>query len=117
MTTIHLTEAKCEACEGGVPPLAPDVAAELRTQTPDWQIDAAGKVLYREYTLRSFAEALALLNQAGAVAEAEGHHPNLHLTDYKHLRIELTTHAIGGLSQNDFIVAAKLDAAVDQSGE
>ena len=109
MSTIHLTEQKCEACEGGVSPLTREEAEELRVQTPAWQINEAGTVLYREYTLKNFAEALARINTAGEVAESEGHHPDLHLTDYKHVRIELTTHAIGGLSTNDFIVAAKLD--------
>ena len=114
MTTIHLTKQTCEACEGGVPPLTRTEAAELQTQTPEWQIDETGKVLYRAYTLANFCDALALVNLAGEIAEAEGHHPDLHLTDYKQVRIELTTHAIDGLSQNDFIVAAKLDAAREE---
>lgn len=111
MTNIHLTEQKCEACEGGVAPFTISEAAELLPQVPEWQIDETGKMLYRSYTCADFAAALALVNRAGEVAESEGHHPDIHLTNYKHVLIELTTHAIEGLSQNDFIVAAKIDAA------
>lgn len=110
MTNIHLTSQKCEACEGGVSPLSRPEAEALQAQTPEWYMNDDATLLYRAYECSNFAEALALLNRAGEIAEAEGHHPDLHLTDYKHVRIELTTHAIGGLSQNDFIVAAKLDA-------
>ena len=109
MTELHLTEQKCEACEGGVAPLTLAEAETLRAQTPDWHLSEDGTMLYREYVCANFVAALELLNLAGAIAEQEGHHPDLHLTSYKHVRIELTTHAIGGLSRNDFIVAAKLD--------
>lgn len=115
MTNIHLTEQKCEACEGGVPPLTRDEAEELLPQVPDWQLNDAGDLLSRAYECANFAEALALVNRAGEIAEAEGHHPDMHLTNYKYVLIELTTHAIGGLSKNDFIVAAKLDASNDAS--
>jgi 4a-hydroxytetrahydrobiopterin dehydratase len=81
----------------------------LRPQVPDWEVSPDALLLSREYQCRDFAEALAFLEQVGALSEAEGHHPDLHLTAYRHLRIELSTHAIGGLSQNDFILAAKID--------
>jgi len=110
MTNIHLTEQKCEACEGGVPPLTQAEATALLAQVPEWQLNEAVDKLYRTYRCGDFVTALDWLNVVGAIAEAEGHHPDLHLTNYNQVRIELTTHAIGGLSQNDFIVAAKLDA-------
>ena len=110
MTHIHLTNQKCEACEGGVSPLSRSEAEELLIQTPDWQLNDTATVLYRAYVCTNFVAAVALIHQVADIAEAEGHHPDIHLTNYKHLRIELTTHAINGLSKNDFIVAAKLDA-------
>ena len=66
-------------------------------------------MISRKITCKHFVEAMKLVNQVADVAEAEQHHPDLHLTGYRHLRIDLTTHAIGGLSENDFIVAAKID--------
>ena len=68
-------------------------------------------MISRKWALKNFIEALALVNKAGEIAEEDQHHPDLHLTGYRNLRIDLTTHAIGGLSENDFILAAKLDAA------
>jgi len=106
---IILTEHKCEACEGGIPPLTPAEVAELLTQTPHWTVSSDNKVLHRQYTFSNFREALAFINQVGELAETEGHHPDIHLTNYKHVTINLTTHATGGLSRNDFIVATKID--------
>lgn len=110
MVTLHLTEQKCVACEGGVPPLSALEAAALLPEVPGWELDAASTQLSRTYTWKNFAEALAFVNQVGAVAESEGHHPDIHLVNFKQVQIVLTTHAIAGLSQNDFIVAAKIDA-------
>ena len=64
----------------------------------------------REWRLKDFQECLALVNAIGRIAEQEQHHPDLHLTDYKRLRVELSTHAIHALSKNDFVLAAKIDA-------
>ena len=109
MTNIHLTQQKCVACEGGVSPLTITEAEALLVQIPDWHLTEDGTVLYRDYQCANFMSAVTFLNQVGEIAEQEGHHPDLHLTNYKHVRIALTTHAISGLSQNDFIVAAKID--------
>lgn len=107
---IHLTQQKCVACEGGMPPLTRDEAAILLRQVPQWQISDDGKWISRSYDFTDFKEALAFIDRVGALAESEGHHPDLHLTGFRHVRVELSTHAIGGLSQNDFILAAKIDA-------
>ncbi len=109
MVTLHLSEKRCVACEGGVPPLSPEQLRVLLPQVPGWEVSADGTLLSRDYVCRDFAEALAFLEQVGALSEAEGHHPDLHLTGYRHLRIELYTHAIGGLSENDLILAAKIN--------
>ncbi len=108
---IHLSDQKCVACEGGVPPLTREEAEALLTEVPGWVLDAEAKHLARDYKFKNFAEALAFVNRVGAIAESEGHHPDIHLTNWNRVRIDLWTHAIGGLSQNDFIVAAKIDAA------
>lgn len=80
-------------------------------ELPTWRLE--GKRLVREWRLDDFQACLALANAIGALAETEGHHPDLHLTDHKRLRVELSTHAIHDLSRNDFVLAAKIDALPD----
>ena len=107
---MDLTEQKCVACEGGTIPLNTIEATLLLKQVPQWKLSDDGKWISQSYTFKNFVEALAFINHVGALAEEEGHHPDLHLTDFKQVRIELSTHAIDGLSNNDFILAAKIDA-------
>ena len=104
-----LRQAKCVPCEGGVPSIEGEQAAQYLSATPDWNLDETGKMISRKQTCNNFVEAVEILNRVAEVAESEQHHPDLHLTGYRNLRIDLTTHAIGGLSENDFIVAAKID--------
>ena len=104
-----LTSKHCVPCEGGMPALTDAEIGPLLSQLDGWAV-VGGKRLVKTYRFPDFARALAFVNQAGAIAEAEGHHPDLHLTWGK-VAVELTTHAIGGLSENDFILAARLDAA------
>jgi len=104
-----LTSKHCVPCEGGIPALTADEIAVLMPQLDGWAVEG-DKKLTRTYTFPDFVQALAFVNRAGAVAEEEGHHPDLFLTWGK-VGVELTTHAIGGLSENDFILAAKLDGA------
>lgn len=106
---MNLTEQKCEACEGGVIPLNMTEAEILLKQTPGWEVAADAKHISRAYVFKNFVEALAFADKVGELAESEGHHPDLHLTNYKHLEIVLSTHAIKGLSNNDFILAAKIN--------
>ena len=75
-----------------------------------WELVEGGKLIRRKYKFKDFVSAMGFLQKVGDVAEAEGHHPDLHLTGYRFAAIELTTHAIGGLSENDFVLAAKIDA-------
>lgn len=74
-----------------------------------WKISSNGKIIYREYSLKNFMSAVRLINQIAQIAEAENHHPDLHLVSYRNLRVELSTHALKGLTENDFILAAKID--------
>jgi 4a-hydroxytetrahydrobiopterin dehydratase len=76
---------------------------------PDWKLSDDGKSISRKWQLKNFVQAVKLIQQAADIAEDEQHHPDLHLTGYRNLEIVLTTHAIDGLSENDFIVAAKID--------
>jgi 4a-hydroxytetrahydrobiopterin dehydratase len=111
MTTqaSDLTKKHCKPCESGVPRLQADEIKSLARAVPKWRVNRAGTVLRREGKVEDFAAALAFFQRVGQVAAAQGHHPDLHLTGYRNMAIELSTHAIGGLSENDFILAAKID--------
>ena len=105
---MDLTQKVCVACEGNVPPLNKIEADVLLKHIPGWAADDAGKFLSREFKFKDFAEALAFTNAIGAIAESEGHHPDLEL-GWGRVHVLLTTHAIKGLSENDFIVASKIN--------
>jgi 4a-hydroxytetrahydrobiopterin dehydratase len=107
--TTELSTRKCRPCGSGVPSLTASQIAELSKQVPQWQISPDGVRLRREWRVQDFATALDFFNRIGAIADAEDHHPDLHLTGYRNVAIELWTHAVGGLSENDFILAAKID--------
>jgi 4a-hydroxytetrahydrobiopterin dehydratase len=111
-TPAELRQKKCLPCEGGVPTIEPDAAADYVKATPDWTLSDDSKLISRKIGCKNFVEALQSINKIGEIAESEGHHPDLHLTGYRNLRVDLTTHAVGGLSENDFIVAAKIDEAL-----
>ena len=104
---MDLTKKKCVACEGGMPPLSRVEADALLREVPEWLLAADTKKISREFKFSDFKSALAFVNRVGEVAEAEGHHPDIFLA-YGRVRIELWTHAVCGLSENDFIVAAKI---------
>ena len=105
----ELAARHCAACEGGVAPLAGDDLKQHLQAVPGWKLTADGKRIRREWGVQDFAAGLDFFNRVGEIAEAEDHHPDLHLTNYRNVAIELWTHAIGGLSENDFILAAKID--------
>lgn len=109
MNRADLVQKHCQPCEGGVAALNSDQAQALLTALPQWKLAPDGKSIRRDWRLKDFAAGLHLCNEAGRIAEAEGHHPDLHLTGYRNVAIVLTTHAIDGLSENDFILAAKID--------
>lgn len=104
-----LTRQKCVPCEGGVPPLSTHEVAELLKSLPEWRTSQGDRRIRREWKVKNFMAAIDFFNKVAALAEDEGHHPDLHLEGYRNVAIELWTHAIGGLSQNDFILAAKID--------
>ena len=104
-----LSQRKCVPCEGGIPPLDAEKVKAYLKGLPDWKLSPDGKSICADYVMKDFMSAVELINAAARVAESEDHHPDMHLTGYRKLAIELSTHAIGGLSENDFILAAKID--------
>jgi len=105
---MNLAQKKCIACEGGMPPLSRAEAEVLMREIPLWQLASDAKSITRHFSFPHFAAALAFVNMIGALAETEGHHPDVSF-GWGYADIVLTTHAVGGLSENDFISAAKID--------
>jgi 4a-hydroxytetrahydrobiopterin dehydratase len=112
---MNLSKKSCTPCRGGIPPLTGEPLTELQGQLdPNWRVINEHH-LEKEYLFKNFQEALAFVNKIGEIAEQEGHHPDIHLS-YGKVKIQLWTHKIDGLSENDFIVAAKCDL-IPQSGQ
>jgi 4a-hydroxytetrahydrobiopterin dehydratase len=109
MTATELTQRRCRACEGGVPAISSGEVRENLQAVPQWRLTEDGKRIRREWRVKDFTTALDFFARVGQVAETEDHHPDLHLTGYRNVVIELSTHAVGGLTENDFILAAKID--------
>lgn len=106
--TCDLTKKSCVPCKGGVPPLKGETLATLFNQLKKgWQV-VDEHHLEKTYLFRDFKEALAFTNKVGELAEREGHHPDIYLA-YGKVKISLWTHKIDGLSESDFILAAKCD--------
>lgn len=105
----QLVAAKCKPCEGGVTPYSAAEAEEQLRQLYGWRISADGKRIVKQWTMKHFMAAMNFFNHVAALAELDGHHPDLHLEGYRQVRIEIWTHAINGLSENDFVLAAKID--------
>lgn len=103
----ELRSKKCQPCEGNVAPLSVEEARGLCDQVDGWKLE--GGHIKRDWLVKDFMEAIDFVNKVAHIAETEDHHPDVHLTGYRNVTIELTTHAINGLSENDFILAAKID--------
>ena len=107
---MDLTQKHCIPCEGGTPPLADEKEEELHQQISDWLILRDGTHrLRKQFKFKDFKQALAFVNQVAEVAEVEGHHPDIYVY-YNKVQLDLFTHAVGGLSENDFIMAAKVNS-------
>jgi 4a-hydroxytetrahydrobiopterin dehydratase len=109
MSAHRLADRKCEACTEQTPRLESPRIAELLAEVPGWQVTADGHRLSRSWRVRDFLTGLDFFRRIGEVAEAEDHHPDLHLVGYRNLTVELWTHVAGGLTENDFILAAKIN--------
>lgn len=112
----ELARQHCVACRAGEPALTEAELAQRLAQLPEWRVESVGGIprLTRTFKFPDFAAALAFTNAVGALAEAEGHHPAL-LTEWGRVTVSWWTHAIGGLHQNDVVMAAKTDEAYPQS--
>jgi 4a-hydroxytetrahydrobiopterin dehydratase len=103
----ELAEKTCIPCRGGVPPLTADQIAPLQAQLKDWEV-VKNHHLEREFLFPDFKSALAFVNKVGAIAEEQGHHPDIYLAWGK-ARVTIWTHKIDGLTESDFILAAKIE--------
>ena len=102
-----LARKKCKPCEGGVAPLTPEQVRPMLKGLDGWALD--GKAIAKTFHFKNYHETMAFVNASAWVSHREDHHPDL-LVGYNQCRVSYWTHAIGGLSENDFIFAAKLDA-------
>ncbi len=104
-----LAARKCKPCEGGTPPLSAPEAGELLTQiSTAWVLTDDARAIRREFSFRDFYRTMSFVNALAHVANIEDHHPDLEV-GYNYCRVVFTTHAVRGLSENDFVCAAKLD--------
>lgn len=110
MTVCNLTDKHCKPCEGGVDPLTADQAASLLGDLhDDWALNADNNEISRTYRFKNYYQTMAFVNALAWIAHAEDHHPDLEV-GYNRCHVRYSTHAIGGLSENDYICAAKIDA-------
>lgn len=108
-----LKKGHCVPCERGTAPLTETEETNYHDATPLWELQRdTVHQLTREFAFKNFSGAVKFINSVAEIAEAEGHHPDIYLHNYKNVRVDLSTHAIHGLSTNDFILAAKIDELV-----
>ena len=105
----ELVGKKCKPCEGGVEPCTLPEAEEQLGELSGWYLTREGQRIRKDWTVQHFMAGMDFFHRVAEVAEDDGHHPDLHIEGYRNVSIELWTHAIGGLSENDFILAAKID--------
>ncbi|WP_422925393.1 4a-hydroxytetrahydrobiopterin dehydratase [Singulisphaera sp. PoT] len=108
-TAEELVRKHCVPCEGGVEQLSSDRANALLASVEGWELADEGRSIRRKWTAKNFVAAIEFFNAIAELAEKEGHHPDLHLEGYRKVTVEISTHAIGGLSENDFILASKIN--------
>ena len=108
MSPADLASKKCVPCRGGVPTLTPSQAQEFLSQTPEWRLEENATRLRRRFEFEDFVKAIEFVNRVAQIAEAEGHHPDIAI-HWNKVDLVLWTHKIGGLHENDFILAAKID--------
>jgi 4a-hydroxytetrahydrobiopterin dehydratase len=107
VSSSDLSLKKCVPCQGGASPLKKEEAVELLSRVQGWELSGKTQIT-REFKFKNFLDAMGFVNRVAETAEAEGHHPDIDIR-YNRVKLVLSTHAIGGLSENDFILAAKID--------
>ena len=107
---MNLLNKHCVPCEGGTPPLPDEKEDEMLKQVSDWILlrDGTHKIT-RQFAFKDFKEAMEFVNKIADLVESEGHHPDIKIV-YNKVQLDLFTHSVGGLSENDFIMAAKINA-------
>jgi 4a-hydroxytetrahydrobiopterin dehydratase len=106
----ELAQKKCKPCEGGVEPYSLEESREQLRELNGWRLAHDGQRIRKDWKVKNFMAGIDFFNRCAQLAEKDGHHPDLHIEGYRNVSVELWTHAIGGLSENDFILAAKIDA-------
>lgn len=109
LTAQQLCSTRCVPCEGGVPQMTVDEAAAQLAMLRGWELLSGPDRIRKNWTVKNFLAGMEFFRLVADVAESEGHHPDLHLVGYRNVSIEIWTHAIQGLSLNDFILAARID--------
>lgn len=104
----ELNKIRCVGCEGGIPALTNDEIKKLMPQIKEWQVSSDGKFISRRYSFKDFYHTMAFVNAVAWVSHQENHHPDMEV-GYNYCQMKYTTHAVNGLTQNDFICAAKVD--------
>jgi 4a-hydroxytetrahydrobiopterin dehydratase len=112
MDADSLNSKSCVPCRGGIPPLTEEKAREYAAATPGWMLQENGTRLFRRFEFADFAAAMEFVNRVADLAEQEGHHPDIAI-HWNKVELTLWTHKIGGLHENDFILAAKIDRLLD----
>lgn len=106
---MNLAERDCGPCRGGVAPLKAGEAGTFAAQVPKWKLNGAADRISREFSFKDFRKAMAFVNRVADLAETQGHHPDI-VVHYNRVELVIWTHKIGGLHENDFILAARIDA-------
>ena len=109
-----LAGKSCVPCRGGVPPLTAEEAERYRRETPGWKLTENATRLARRFEFRDFVEAMRFVNRVADLAEEQGHHPDIAI-HWNRVDLTLWTHKIGGLHQNDFILAARVDRLLEEN--
>ena len=105
----QLAAKKCLPCEGGVEPYSLAQSERQLERLEGWYLTHQGQRIRKDWTAKNFVAGIEFFNRAAKLAEEDGHHPDLHIEGFRNVSVELWTHAIGGLSENDFILAVKID--------
>ncbi len=113
-TAEQLSAGRCAPCTGKTERYNREQAEAQVAVLEGWQLSPDARRIRKDWRMKDFAAAMAFFAEVAVLAEQEGHHPDLHLEAYRHAWIELWTHAIGGLSANDFILAAKIDRLAER---
>ena len=109
----ELVTKRCVPCEGGVPPLSKAEVEQMLAEVEGWNVSADGKRISRKFSFKNYWQTMAFVNAVAWIAHQEDHHPDLTVS-YDHCVVSYSTHAIDGLSENDFICAAKVSRLLDQ---